>query len=335
VGRLRLSSICGASLIPIAVLCALSGFAQTEAAQALRVGIIGLDTSHVIVFTRIFNDAADPEHVPGIRVVAAFKGGSPDVEASRTRVEGFTAELRDKWHVQIVDDIPTLCRMVDAVLLESVDGRTHLEQVKPVFAARKRVYIDKPLAASYKDASEIARLAQEAGVPLFSSSDLRFWEETQRLKRPAGFTGRILGYATYGPAPTEPHHPDLMWYGIHAVEMLYALMGTGCESLNRTSAAGQDVVVGRWKDGRLGEVRGFQNGLREYGITLFSDKGVLHSESRPDVYGPLLVEIARFFRTGVPPVDPKETLEIMAFMEAADISKSRNGASVALSEVMK
>ena len=129
-----------APLGPITLLLALSGFAQTAPVEPVRVGIIGLDTSHVVEFTRIFNDDADPEHVPGVRVVAAFKGGSPDVEASRTRVDRFTAELRDRWKVQIVDDIPSLCRMVDAVMLESVDGRTHLEQVKPVFAARKRLH---------------------------------------------------------------------------------------------------------------------------------------------------------------------------------------------------
>ena len=200
----------GVFLIPITLLLASGGFVQTDTAQPLRIGIIGLDTSHVVVFTRIFNDLSDPEHVPGVRVVAAFKGGSPDVEASRTRVDSFTAELRDKWKVQIVNDIHTMCRMVDAVLLESVDGRAHLTQVKPVFAAKKPVYIDKPLAASYKDAYEIARLAKKAGVPWFSSSDLRFWEETQRLKNPAGLAGRIVGYTVYGPFPTEPHHPDLM-----------------------------------------------------------------------------------------------------------------------------
>jgi predicted dehydrogenase len=308
------------------------GLAQTVSSQPVRVGIIGLDTSHVIEFTRIFNDAADPQHVPGVRVVAVFKGGSPDIEASRSRIDKFTAELQDRWKVEIVNDIPTLCGSVDAVLLESVDGRVHLEQVKPVLAAHKPVFIDKPLAASYQDAREIARLAQEAGVPWFSSSSLRFWEETQRLKDPAG-TGPILGYSVYGPAPLEPHHPDLMWYGIHAVEMLFTLMGPGCESISRTSTEGEDVVTGKWKDGRLGVMRGFRNGFYDYGITLFGEKVVLHSGPRPETYRPLLVEIAKFFRTHVAPVRPEETLEMFAFMEAADLSKARGGAAVSLREV--
>ena len=319
-------------LLSIILLAASSCFPQTGADRPIRAGIIGLDTSHVIEFTRIFNDPSDPEHVAGVRVVAGFKGGSSDVEASRTRVDKFTAELKEKWGIEIVDDIPTLCRKADVILLESVDGRAHLEQVKPVLAAKKPVFIDKPLAASYRDAKEIARLAEEAGVPWFSASSLRFWEETRRLKSPAG-VGRVLGYSVYGPSPTEPHHPDLMWYGIHAVEMLYALMGPGCESVSRASTEGEDVVVGKWKDGRQGVMRGFRNGLHQYGITLFSDKAVLHSEDRPDTYGPLLVEIAKFFRTRVPPVKPEETLEMFAFMEAADLSKGRGGAAVPLRDV--
>jgi predicted dehydrogenase len=308
--------------------------AQEGPNQPVRVGIIGLDTSHVIEFTRIFNDPSDPEHVPGVMVVSAFKGGSPDVKDSWTRVDKFTEELRDKWKIQIVNDIPTLCRMVDAVLLESVDGRTHLQQVKPVLAAKKPVFIDKPLAASYSDAKEIATLAKEAGVPWFTSSSLRFWEETERLKNPAG-VGKILGYSVYGPSPTEPHHPDLMYYGIHAVEMLYTLMGSGCESVSRVSTEDEEVVTGRWKDGRLGVMRGFRGEFYEYGITLFGDKKVLRSEPRPDSYRPLLVEIANFFRTRVSPVDPDQTLEMFAFMEAADVSKNKEGAAVPLAEVTK
>ena len=262
------------------------------------------------------------------------RGGSPDIESSRDRIEGFTAELRDKWNVEIVNDIPTLCKNVDAVLLESVDGRPHLEQVRPVFAAGKPVFIDKPLAASYKDAKEIARLSKQAGVPWFSSSGLRFWEETQRLKG-ASEAGGIVGCDVYGPSPTEPHHPDLMWYGIHVVEMLYTLMGPGCESVTRVSSDDTDAVVGRWKDGRLGVIRGIRRGRMDYGISLFGEKAILHSGSQSFSYRPLLAEIVKFFRTHIAPVSPEETLEMFAFMEAADISKTRGGAAVLLSEVGK
>ena len=184
-------------MVTFALILPLSGFSQADSSAPTRVGIIGLDTSHVVAFTKSLNNPADPQYVPGLRVVAAFKGGSPDMKQSWDRVEGYTTELRDKWHVEIVDDIPTLCSKVDAVLLESVDGRPHLAQVKPVFAAHKPVFIDKPLAGSYKDAREIADLGKAAGVPWFTASSLRFWDQTTRLKNPEGI-GQIISYSVSG-----------------------------------------------------------------------------------------------------------------------------------------
>lgn len=319
-------------LISASLMISASG---ASAQTLLRVGIIGLDTSHVIAFTQLLNDPSRPDHVPGARVVAAFKGGSPDVEASAGRIEKYTAEIRDKWGVELVGSIEELSRKVDAVLLLSVDGRKHLEQVRPVFAARKRVFIDKPFAGSLRDAKEIVRLARESGTPFFSSSSRRFASEIQALKANAE-AGEILGAFTYGPSPIEPYMPDLFWYGIHSVEALYTLMGTGCETVTRVHTRGADVVVGRWKDGRTGTVRGIRDGARSYGAIVFGSKSVVSSGPPPkgSDYGGLVREIVKFFQTGVPPVSPEETLEIMAFMEAADLSKARNGAAVELRELL-
>jgi predicted dehydrogenase len=321
--------------LTILAVMGLVGWRVPQAAEPspLRIGMIGLDTSHVIQFTQLFNNASRPDHVPGGRVVAAFKGGSPDVEASATRVDKYTAELRDKWNVEIVDSIEELCRKVDAVLLMSVDGRAHLKQVRPVFAAKKRVFIDKPFAGSLQDAREIVRLARASGTPFFSSSSLRFVPELQALKRDAKLGG-ILGAATYGPSPTEPHHPDLFWYGIHAVEMLYTLMGPGCESVTRVHTDGTDVVVGRWKDGHVGTVRGIREGSAQYGAVVFGRKAVLALNPPMKVdYRGLVVEIMKFFQTGMPPVSPEETLEMMAFMYAADVSKTQQGTAVTLKDL--
>jgi Oxidoreductase family, NAD-binding Rossmann fold len=313
----------------------LSAWQTNAQTQEIKVGMIGLDTSHVIAFTKLLNDKSDPNHVPGARVVAAFKGGSPDVEASRTRIDRFTAELKDKWGVEIVGSIEELCKKVDAVLLESVDGRPHLNQVRPVFAAKKRVFIDKPFTAGYADALEIVRLSRESGTPFFSSSSLRFANDLQAMKRDEKL-GPVLGAFTYGPAPTEPHHPDLFWYGIHAVEMLYTLMGPGCQSVTRIRAEGADVVVGKWKDGRLGTMRGIRDGKQDYGAVAFGAKANLATPTpMKSDYRNLLVEVVKFFQTGAPPVPPEETLEMMAFMEAADLSKARGGAPVMLKEVME
>jgi hypothetical protein len=316
--------------------------APLQPSPAIRVGLIGLDTSHAVAFTELLNDDSRPDHVPGARVVAAFKGGSPDIQASSSRIEKFTAEVRDKWHVELVDSIAALVQKVDAVLLTSVDGRVHLEQARPVIASGKPLFVDKPFTASVRDAVEIARLARDANAPVFSSSSLRFADDVQAIKKDPRL-GQILGAITWGPAELEPHHPDLFWYGIHAVEMLYTYMGPGCERLTRTYSEGADVVVGQWKDGRIGIVRGERGGSYAFGQAVFGPKTVLTEPDpaamsaippkRSSYYG-LMTEIVQFFRTRTAPVPIDETIEIMAFMEAADSSKSRGGASVRIAEVM-
>ncbi len=317
---------------------------QAAPGKILRVGLIGLDTSHVTAFTSLLNDPTHPDHVPGARVVAAYKGGSPDVEASATRVDKFTAELRDTWKIEIVDSIEALLPKVDVVMIESVDARVHLAQARPVIAAKKPLFIDKPMAASTKDGAEILRLAKAAGVPVFSASSRRFVEDVLMLQADPK-VGAVLGASTYGPATIEPHHPDLFWYGVHAVETLYQLMGKGCVSVSRTHTPGTDVVVGTWADGRVGVVRGVRSGrYSTYGHTVFGEKDVVSATSemplpggakrRTGYYG-LVKRVIEFFQTGVAPVSPEETLETLAFMEAADLSKARNGAAVKLSEVLR
>ena len=334
-----------AGRLAVPVLClvvATVGAGRGEPAAPLRIGLIGLDTSHAVQFTSILNDPSHPEHVAGARVVAAFKGGSPDVEASATRIERFTTELTTKWGVELVDSIEALCLRVDAVMLTSVDGRQHLAQARPVFAARKRVFIDKPLAGSFEDAREIARLSRESGTPFFSSSSLRFQPELRAI-RDSPALGGVLGASTHGPCPIHTYVPDLFWYGIHAVEMLYTLMGSGVETVTRVHTADADVVVGRWKDGRLGVMRGHRTGPQTYGAVAYGRRTILSfGAPRPDAgrepslsaYPALLRATLAFFRDGVPPVAPEETLEIMAFMEAADESKRRGGAPVALESVL-
>lgn len=315
-------------------LFAVQAAAQTPSAE-IRIGIIGTDTSHVPAFTKLLNDKNDPNHIPGARVVAAFKGGSADVESSRTRVDRFAAEIQQKYGVELVNSIEELCQKVDAVLLESVDGRPHLNQVRPVLKAGKRVFIDKPFAASYADARAIVRLARAANVAFFSSSSLRFAEDVQAIRH-SDKHGGIMGAIAYGPENFEPHHPDLFWYGIHAVETLYTLMGPGCESVTRVKSEGGDTVTGKWKDGRLGTMRGITQGKQDYGAVAFGLKAILTTPQQMKVdYRPLLVEIIKFFQTGITPIQPDETLEIMAFMEAADLSKTRGGVPVLLKEVME
>lgn len=300
--------------------------AMLAQAAEIRLGIIGTDTSHAVAFTRILNDQTSPDYVPGARVVAAYKGGSKDIPSSFERVDKYAQELRTRWKIDLTPDIPSLLRKVDAVLLESVDGRTHLEQAKLVIAAGKPVFIDKPLASTLEDAREIARLAKEAGVPWFSSSALRFGEIVTGLQ-----SSDTMGASTWGPGPIEEHHHlDLTWYAIHAIEMLYALMGQGCEEVTRISTDGADMMVGKWRGGRIGTVRAIRP-ESDYGAVVYRRKEIVQSKPRtPFSYRPLLVEIVKFFETKQPPVSNAETLEMWAFMDAAQRSKAAGGAPTKL-----
>ena len=293
----------------------------------LKVGIIGLDTSHAIAFTKILNDPKVSEELAGCRIVAAYPKGSPDIQSSVSRVPQYTQQVREMG-VEIVDSIDELLKRVDCVLLETNDGRPHLEQALPVIRAGKPVFIDKPLAGSLADGVAILAAAKEAKVPVFSSSSLRFGKDT--LAARAGALGRIAHCETHSPASLEPTHPDLFWYGIHGVESLFTVMGTGCQSVQRTSENGKIVVKGTWEGDRTGIFReGTGYGGEAKGSTGSGPVGQYEG------YQPLVAEIVKFFRTGKPPVSPEETLEIYAFMEAADESKRRDGAVVTLAEVMK
>jgi Oxidoreductase family, NAD-binding Rossmann fold len=305
--------------------------AHAEAPKPLRAGIIGLDTSHVIAFTNTLNKGpkspADADKVAGVKVVAAFPQGSKDIESSTKRVPEYTEKMR-ALDVEIVDSIEELLKRVDVVFLESNDGRVHLEQVRPVLKARKPVFIDKPIAGSLADAIRILDEAKKAGVPVFCSSSLRFGKSTQAVR--AGSIGRVKSAETTSPASLEKTHPDLFWYGVHGCESLFTVMGAGCVSVTRgTTADGRIEVTGKWDGGRTGVFRE----SKTYGGKAVGEKGEV-AIGTYDGYDVLLFEAVKMFRTGNAPVTAEETIELYAFMEAADESKRRGGAEVTLKEVI-
>lgn len=309
----------------------LSEHATAQEDKPLRIGIIGLDTSHAIAFTREFNKEPASEEMRNCRVVAAYPQGSLDIPSSVERVPKYTEDIK-ALGVEIVDSIDELLKRVDCVLLETNDGRRHLEQALPVFKAGKPVFIDKPIAADLADAIAITRAAEHYKVPMFSASSLRYTDGAQAIRN--GSLGRVMGCDAYSPASLEKTHGDLFWYGIHGVETLFTCMGTGVQTVSRMTSDDMDVVVGMWDEGRIGTFRGLRGGAKGYGGTAFGSEKI----GQIGTYGgyrPLVLEIAKFFRTGEVPIDPKETIEICAFMEAADESKRRDGAPVSIAEVMK
>jgi predicted dehydrogenase len=325
-------------------LIAFSMIVNAEEPKPLRAGIIGLDTSHVIAFTQTLNKGTknpeDAAKFAGVTVVAAYPQGSKDIESSTKRVPEYIEKVK-ALGVEIVDSIDELVKRVDVVFLESNDGRVHLEQVKPVFAAGKPVFIDKPIAASLADTIRILNDAKKANVPMFCSSSLRFGKTTQAVRN--GSIGKVKFAETFSPAHLEATHPDLYWYGVHGCESLFTVMGMGCQSVKRgVTEDGKIQVTGSWEGGRTGIFRE-ENGQAgsEYGTANrkgYGGKAVGETGESLigsyDGYDVLLAEIVKMFRTGVVPVSAEETLELYAFMEAADESKRRNGAEVTLKEVL-
>ncbi|MET7000320.1 Gfo/Idh/MocA family protein [Chitinophaga defluvii] len=295
-----------------------------------RIGIIGLDTSHSIEFVRTLNAPDIGDAYEGYTVTAAYPYGSREIKSSYSRIEDYTKQVK-KHGVTIASSLDELLKVTDVIMLETNDGRLHKEQAKRVFEAGKTVFIDKPVAASYRDVVRIYEMAEQYKVPLFSSSTLRYVENMEMLRN-GSLAGKILGADTFCPCEIEPSHPDIFWYGVHGVEMLFAVMGIGCSTVQRVHTASTDIVTGVWEDGRTGVFRGTRTGVSSFGGMAYGEKGNVPIKGY-NGYEPLLHKIIDFYKTGIPPVSSKETIELYAFMEAADESKRQNGKAISLAKL--
>lgn len=298
----------------------------------IKFGLIGLDTSHVVVFSDEFNDSSSDHHIPGAKVVTAWPGGSPDIESSIGRVPGYTKDLREKYDVAIKDSIEEVCEAADVILHTSLDGRTHLEQFKKIAPFGKPVFIDKPFALTSADAKEIFAIAAANNVPLFSSSSLRFTGALTRVVTPEN-KAEVKGFDVHGPVALEVTNPGYFWYGIHITEMLFAAMGTGCRSVRAVHTEDFEQVTGIWDDGRIGTMHGNRTGNYEYhALVHFADKSV-HVNTATEEKGFFVClgeEILKFAQTKQPPVPAEETIELIRFIEAANESRENGGREVLL-----
>lgn len=325
--RRKFNKVVGSASIPLIIPSTFRSGKLMD--NEVPVGVIGLDTSHAIAFTKIINQQDQGKESTGFRVTHAYPHGSRDIESSTKRIPGYTEEMK-KMGVRITSSIRELLDEVEVVLLETNDGRLHLEQAREVFEAAKPVFIDKPIAASLAHTKAIFKAAEEHNVPVFSASSLRYSPSTQEVAK--GKIGKILGADTYSPASLEQTHPDLFWYGIHGVESLYTVMGTGCKQVTRIFRQDMEVVTGEWEDGRIGTFRGLRTPKTGYGGTAFGSEGVA-TVGQYEGYEHLVWEILKFFKTGQVPISPAETIELFAFMAAAHESSKMGGKPVRISEV--
>ena len=294
--------------------------------EVLKLGMVGLDTSHCPAFAELLHNEEGEHYVDGGRITAAYPGGSELFSKSIERVEGFTEKLREQYGVCIVDSVEEAAEGVDAVFLESVDGRQHLEQFEKIAPFGKPVFIDKPLATSLSEAERIMELSEKYGSPVFSCSAIRYASGIAEL----GSGENAAGCITYGPVDVLDDYPGYFWYGVHCAEVLFSKMGSGCREVSVNRAGIADVITGKWSDGRVGAVYGYRiEGVGRFGCTIFAGGGTETGEAggTPPYYALMLPEIIRFFRTGETPVSKGEMLEIVAFLEAAGESRQTGRAA--------
>ncbi len=314
----------------ILICCCTTDLHAADQDDVMRVGIVGCDTTHVIEFTKLINASQEDGATRDLKVVVAYAGGSDDIPDSRNRVRGFADQLRAQG-VKMVDSADIVVEQCDAILLESLDGRVHLEQFRAV-ARGKPVFVDKPLAASLADIMAIFHHADQTNTPCFSASASRYVDQVNALIND-DTAGETLGCETAGPLKIEPHHPDLFWYGIHGVEALYTLMGRGCETVCQVESPMSALVIGKWHDGRIGSFRGIKHGKSSYAFTLYGKNSIVQRQGFSG-YEQLVQHICEFFVSRQPPVNRLDTIELYAFMEAADESKSLGGTPVAIADVI-
>lgn len=287
------------------------------------IGIVGLDSSHAVAFTKELNSNSTNNSYKGYQVVAAYPMGSPSIPLNAQRIPKFTEDIK-KLGVEVVSSIEKLLKKVDFVLLETNDGNKHLEQAEIILKAKKPLFIDKPIANSYKDALKIFELSDKYKTPIFSTSSLRYISGIEEIDKKA-----VLGADIYSPAYTEPSHKDLYWYGIHGVEMLFTLLGANCKSVTTQHTDDVDIYTGEWEDGRIGMLRGIRKGADGFGGSVFTQDKIVQLGAFQG-YNPLLKQIVSFFETGIIPVKREETLAICKFIDAAHQSRVNGGIKVLL-----
>ena len=329
---MSLSSTLAQAALALAAIVPATAVDADSPAKPIKVGIIGVD-AHAVPWTKIINDPHAVAPISTMKVVAAYPAYSADIPFSNDNIHK-NIELLRGMGVEITDSIPALLGKVDAVLLLSIDGRPHPEQARPVWATKKPLFIDKPIAPSLAQIIEIYHQAQASGTPFFSSSSLRYGAGVVALCHSPKI-GRVLGCDAYSNSKSIlPGHPDLFYYAIHGSEMLFTIMGPCCKTVSRVKTDAADLAVGVWEDGRLGTFRGIRQGQVGFGATVFGEKGI-DAIHKFEGYDALLVQIAKFFQTGKPPLSPQQTLEIYAFLEGADESARLGGQPVSLRSVLE
>jgi len=276
----------------------------------MRIGILGLDTSHSPAFTRIIQEQY-PEH----SVIGAWPGGNEGIPASRDRVAGFTRDM-EAMGVPIFGSPGEVARRADALLILALDGASHLPLYREVVRPGLPVFIDKPVAGLPADAERIFSLAKEHAAPLFSASSLRFLPDFVGALQTAP-REKLRHFELTGPLNRIEGVPLYQFYAIHSVEMLVAALGpdwTEC----RPDPDVPETFHFMWRNDATASLRlSVPPAPADFNGSLhFSGRVVSFARLAAPVYAPFVGKLVDFFTTGIAPVAKEETLAICRILQA-------------------
>ena len=338
-----------------AVFAMIRAVVPAQAAEPVRVGILAIDNYQAVEYAQMFNNPKAEGHLAGLRVVVAYPIGSADYPNSAALVTRWKDQLGGLYPkdvvppIEMVDSVDNLLKRCDAVIIMSLDGRQHLKQATAVLKAGKRLFIGRPLASSPEDAVAILKLAEETKTPCWSCSQHRYSPGFSGMRNHPE-VGRVLGCDVYGGYDVKAAEADKFTRALHSIETLYTIMGPGCATVSCQSTPTAETITATWNDGRVATYRGIKQGSVKYSATVFGDlgvstagiyghgvpvKGIVPTTDKYMGYEGLAIEMAKFFKGGPTPVTAAETLEIYAFLQAAEESKSQNGAGVRLKNLWK
>lgn len=284
----------------------------------IKVAIIGLDTSHSVELPKLMLDSSV---VPELRVT-----GMVPTRALRFDTPFQSSEGLDKRQaylesigMMVTMDFDTAVADSDAIMLEINDPAFHLEYFRKCAALGKPIFLDKPFADNLDNAREIKKIAAENNTVYFTASCLRFCPGIQNAHKTIGAPKEGL---IWGPIGKAPAGSSIVWYGVHATEMLEFVMGKGAISVQTCQNAAGCVVVVNYSDGRRGAISLDRDCYRYGGVLrdLVNSPLLFEEQLGGAFYRPLLVQVEEFFRTGKMPVEIEDSFEVMAILDAADKS---------------
>lgn len=279
--------------------------------KKIKAAIIGLDTSHSIQFSmRTMAKDCDPEQrVEGLEILSCMRFETPFQD--KKGLDERTAQL-EEWGVKVTESFEEAVEGAEALLLEVNDPALHVEYFEKAAKLGLPIFLDKPLADNMANGLEIARLVKKYNVRMFSASSLRF---INSMEESISKFEDIQCASIFGPLGIAPTGESVVWYGVHAFEILQRIMGCGAESVTAVNDEKGVVAVVHYKDGRRGVIE-LAKGAFVYGgnVRTDSDKDVFLCDMTY-AYKGLLDRIVAFFNGGPAPVEFDDTLEIMNLLD--------------------